>query len=117
GLRFEVVNAGVAGWNALQELAWLRTRGLALEPDAVVITFVRNDAGPPLAADADGHLHWGSARRPQTRLRDRAPRRALEVPFHGALRAHSWLFRLVELRYDRLRIRLAELRAPAASIE
>src|SRR5262249_9193733 len=32
----EVVNAGVPGYNAVQESAWLRARGLAYEPDCVV---------------------------------------------------------------------------------
>src|SRR5262245_18711738 len=37
GQRYEVLNAGVQGYNTENELAFLRTRGLALEPEAVVV--------------------------------------------------------------------------------
>jgi len=39
----ECVNAGVSGWTTGQERAYLRARGLALEPDCVVLVFVLND--------------------------------------------------------------------------
>lgn len=43
----EVVNAGVPGYNAAQEAAWLRARGLAYEPDCVVVLYIGNDMGLP----------------------------------------------------------------------
>lgn len=39
----ETVNAGVNGYSTLQSLAWLRGRGPALEPSAVVLYWVEND--------------------------------------------------------------------------
>lgn len=35
--RFEVINAGVPGWNLENELAWLIAEGLELHPDAVIL--------------------------------------------------------------------------------
>jgi lysophospholipase L1-like esterase len=43
GERWEVLNAGVQGYNAADELGLLRTRGLALEPQAVIVGFNLND--------------------------------------------------------------------------
>ena len=43
----EVVNAGVPGYNAVQESAWLRARGLTYEPDCVVVLYIGNDLGLP----------------------------------------------------------------------
>jgi len=45
--RFEVVNAGVPGWSWLQGLRFLEVRGLALQPDLVVIGHGTNDQLPP----------------------------------------------------------------------
>jgi lysophospholipase L1-like esterase len=39
----ETVNAGVVGYNTIQELGRLDTVGLAYQPDVVVLTFVVND--------------------------------------------------------------------------
>jgi lysophospholipase L1-like esterase len=44
GLDVEVVNAGVPGYTAYQGWRVLETRGLTLEPDAVLVTFGFNDA-------------------------------------------------------------------------
>lgn len=41
--RFQVVNAGVAGYNSRQELVYLLARGFDLEPDLVVVAFYWND--------------------------------------------------------------------------
>ncbi len=45
--EFEVLNAGVNGYNTRQELAWLLERGLPLKPDLVILTFFHNDLGNP----------------------------------------------------------------------
>ncbi|MCP4688314.1 MAG: SGNH/GDSL hydrolase family protein, partial [Desulfobacterales bacterium] len=42
---FEVLNAGVNGYNTRQELIWLLHRGAPLEPDLVILTFFHNDLG------------------------------------------------------------------------
>jgi lysophospholipase L1-like esterase len=41
--RFQVLNAGVPGFTIVDELQYLREKGLALEPDLVVIGFYTND--------------------------------------------------------------------------
>jgi lysophospholipase L1-like esterase len=41
--RFQVINAGVAGYNTRQELIALETSGWNLEPDLVVVAFYWND--------------------------------------------------------------------------
>ena len=41
--RWEVLNAGVQGYNTEGELGFLRTRGLAMRPEAVVVGFNLND--------------------------------------------------------------------------
>jgi len=41
--RFQVINAGVAGYNTRQELIYLLAEGFELEPDLVVIGFYWND--------------------------------------------------------------------------
>jgi lysophospholipase L1-like esterase len=43
----EVVNAGVPGYSAYQEAAWLEAHGADFEPDCVVVLFVANDMGLP----------------------------------------------------------------------
>src|SRR5262249_4819878 len=43
GERWEVLNAGVEGYNTEAELAYLRQRGLAFAPEVVVVGFNLND--------------------------------------------------------------------------
>jgi lysophospholipase L1-like esterase len=43
GAGWEVLNTGVEGYNTEAELAYLRTRGLALHPETVVVGFNLND--------------------------------------------------------------------------
>lgn len=43
GERWEVLNAGVQGYNTEGELGFVRTRGLAMRPEAVVVGFNLND--------------------------------------------------------------------------
>jgi len=43
GARYEVLNAGVEGYNTEAELAFLRQRGLGLGPEVVVVAFNLND--------------------------------------------------------------------------
>jgi lysophospholipase L1-like esterase len=43
GERYEVLNSGVQGYNTENELTFLRTRGLALQPEAIVVGFNLND--------------------------------------------------------------------------
>jgi hypothetical protein len=41
--RFEVINLGVSGYDSRQEVEFLKTRGLALAPDLVVVAYCLND--------------------------------------------------------------------------
>jgi hypothetical protein len=47
GAKWEVVNLAVPGYNTVMELELLRERGLALEPDLIVLNFVGNDLSLP----------------------------------------------------------------------
>jgi hypothetical protein len=44
--RWEVLNAGVQGYDSTAEAAWLATRGSALSPEIVVVGFNLNDYDP-----------------------------------------------------------------------
>jgi lysophospholipase L1-like esterase len=41
--RVEVINAGVPGWNLVNSYLFLKERGLAFQPDLVLLTLVNND--------------------------------------------------------------------------
>ena len=43
GRDVEVLNGGTEGYSTDQELVWLRSQGLALQPDVVVLCFYQND--------------------------------------------------------------------------
>ena len=65
GAGWDVLNFGVEGYDTLQETRLFETRGVALEPDVVVLYFVSNDVLPPeLVRVADGWdrsflVRWG----------------------------------------------------------
>lgn len=44
GMRFEVLNAGVPGYNTSQELVHLRESGLRFDPDLIIVGFTLGDA-------------------------------------------------------------------------
>jgi len=46
GLRYEVLNLAVGGYNSRQQLEFYKTKGRQYEPDLLVIGFVLNDATP-----------------------------------------------------------------------
>lgn len=46
--RVEVLNGGVPGYNTAQELAWLLSRGLATQPDLVILGAAANDVDPTM---------------------------------------------------------------------
>lgn len=47
GLRIEVLNFGVTGYNTAQEVETLRARALAFAPDVVLVAYCHNDREPP----------------------------------------------------------------------
>jgi len=88
GTRVEVVNAGVAGYGTVQSVDQLATRGLALEPDMVLLFFfVGNDVDDnarPSNVVRDGYLvDPGSA-----------PKGMLPEPVRRWLGLHSHLYHL-----------------------
>ncbi len=44
---YEVINAGVGGWNTYNECAFLEARGLQLKPDLILLGFCYNDVNEP----------------------------------------------------------------------
>ena len=97
GFPARVLNAGVQGYDVHQESDWLRERGLALEPDAIVVGLYENDlvrrkeAGKAAPIAPDGGLRKG-------RLRELVPdpwiyavKRSRAVAFLGlSLRELRW---------------------------
>lgn len=63
--RFQVINAGVAGYNTRQELIYLLDEGYSWDPDLVIVAFFWNDLignEPPLPAlDSTPRLAPGAA--------------------------------------------------------
>lgn len=47
GLRWEVINTGVPGYNTVMEVETLKDKGLKYQPDLVVINYVLNDMDLP----------------------------------------------------------------------
>jgi len=110
----EILNSGVSGWGPANEYLYLRTEGLAFEPDLVIVSFyVGNDISnnyprsereqrslhePAFSLTADGQLEqlaW-------------TPRSVREGDASDALREHSLLFRAFETGVlDKLRYPLA----------
>ena len=44
GRRYETINAGVSGYNTMDEVTYLQKRWLAFDPDLILLTFYLNDA-------------------------------------------------------------------------
>ena len=49
----EVIAAGVGSWNTRTEFEWLRARGMAFDPDVVLLLVVGNDADPKNVGHTD----------------------------------------------------------------
>jgi lysophospholipase L1-like esterase len=89
GRVYEVLNMGVGGYHTLQEVETLRVKGLAYDPDLVLLTVCMNDFDP----HADGGVY--------ELLRALAASRATAGPsLLGALLRHS---RLAFVVYHRMR--------------
>jgi lysophospholipase L1-like esterase len=63
GRGVEVLNAGVPGYNAAQEAAYLGTLGAAFQPDCALVLFMGNDFDPP-----PFRVNAGSSRPPRSSL-------------------------------------------------
>lgn len=73
GLRYEVLNLAVGGYNTRQQLELYKTKGRKYEPDLLVIGFVLNDAIPKAE-----HLAALRARRKKQQGRTTQEQEALE---------------------------------------
>lgn len=95
----QVVNGGVGGFGTSQELARLESRGMALQPDVVVVGFLRND---PLDDSNYGvhEMNAGIVVEKKGASRPRfGPVRAHDIPGYAWLTSHSALLNLVRTAY------------------
>jgi lysophospholipase L1-like esterase len=57
-----VINAGVPGYNLVQDVSWTLKIGLSLEPDWIILAIVPNDLEPPLWLDKHTQPDPGDAK-------------------------------------------------------
>jgi hypothetical protein len=67
GERWEAVNLGESGLNAVQEASRLDSEGFAYGPDVVVVAYVLNDSEDDTAAEARRAADWVEERRQPSR--------------------------------------------------
>lgn len=112
-----VLNAGVGGYNIEQELAQYRRHIKAMQPAAVILTFVYNDFDGTMALDEEGYLYPRGRRQQGTfmeRLRESVYKPGtLPIPFKLFLQTHSAVFTLLERSTKGMAFRS---HAPAGSI-
>lgn len=84
--RYEVLNAGIRGYNTFQQYILLLEIGLSYEPDAVLVAYVLNDAEP---------LHR------QSGLIDR--RHAGLIALKDLIKAHSYLYAFLRRNMELMR--------------
>jgi lysophospholipase L1-like esterase len=98
GINWQVINAGVNGYNSKQEAAYFRKEGLRYSPDIIILIFVNNDVDIPLEPN---ETTW---RRYPT-LPDSLPE------FFNRVRYMSFLY-----QFTRLNVRIKEIQStPKAS--
>ncbi len=78
--KFEVINAGVSGYNAFQGLRYLQTRGMELKPNLVIAAFGVNEWGK-VEPGCAGWLEW----------EDLSAQWGIEALFRGAVKGCSAL--------------------------
>jgi lysophospholipase L1-like esterase len=91
--RVEVINAGVPGYSADQYLLFLRTRGFALRPDAILLIECGND---------DQELGWKQIWLDGDRLPTRVQSLVRSVTARGKMRIENWggLLYVPSLRFE-----------------
>ena len=80
--HFEVINAGVSGYNSFQGLRYLETRGIKLNPNLVICAFGVNEWGKVEPGGA-GWLEW----------EDLSSQWGIEALFRGAIRGCAAMIR------------------------
>lgn len=78
--RFEVINAGVSGWNAFQGLRYLKTCGFQLKPHMVICAFGTNEWNKARTGEP-GWVEW----------EDLTGRPGIEALIHEAIRGCNGL--------------------------
>ena len=56
--EYEVINAGIGGWNTENEYQWLKCEGLDLEPDIVILYITANDVENIFAGRVPDYPIW-----------------------------------------------------------
>jgi lysophospholipase L1-like esterase len=87
--RYEVINAGVPGYNTRQQLAYLETEGLKLQPDLVVLGFYVGNDLHDNRHDVPLHVEEGYLRKGEV------PQGLLPRSIRSFLEMHSHLYHLV----------------------
>jgi len=119
-IHYQVINAGVSGYNTYQELATWRNVGVALDPDLIIVGFCVNDVDDP-RRHVDAHTLETMGELPEEMIPNPGgvgdedtpsltPRESSEdeaggrlpIPFKGFLREHSAFYRFLVRRYDAL---------------
>ena len=118
--RVEVLNGGVPGWSADDQLIFLERRGLDLSPDLVLMVETENDPDDlqwkeleldegalPVRARSTHRIvdHRG-------RLRTVRGVPAVDFPGEEWLRSHSYLWNAVRFRLTKLHLRFLESTSP-----
>lgn len=91
--RYEVLNAGIRGYNTVQQAVLLREIGLAYDPDVVLVAYVLNDAEP---------LHR------QAGLIDR--RHGSLIALKDLIKRHSFLYAFLRRNMELMRHRVTPQR-------
>lgn len=94
GIRYEVLNFGVSGYNTAQEAVVLKRKALQYRPDLVLVGFNLNDGNP--TANLDEVLE-GRGKKDTGRV---------PLPFKAWLQDNSYLYGVVALGGEQLLLRL-----------
>jgi len=86
GVRYEVMNFGVKGYDTTQESATLREVALPLDPDVLIVAYFLNDVGDPERFVPGGEPARGGGRDADGEAPTRAPGRAGAVPARMRIR-------------------------------
>jgi len=56
--KYQVINAGIGGWNTQNEYLWLKYEGIALKPDIVILYITANDVENIFAGKVPDYPKW-----------------------------------------------------------
>lgn len=93
GIRVEVINTAVPGYNSVQERMVLHEKGFAWQPDVVLVVAVINDVEPIYEFTAQNGLWWEN---PPEVYREIFEREVIGRGVRGWLRRHVRVFGLLD---------------------